>query len=160
MLAAEPSRVMLMDSARLVDGCSACTVRPRVLDNFVRSVLAREGRLRAHLDLVARGSGRALARAVPDARRVAGGVRAQPLPSAPGGAARAALIRPASVPVAELVGLRGPAPVSLTAIISASLPLLVMLGLSSETGRRWVMRGTRDARADRRGVHREDAPGT
>lgn len=56
VIAAEPTRVMIMDSGRLVEGVSACTVRPRVLDNFVRSVLVREGRLRAHLDLVTRGS--------------------------------------------------------------------------------------------------------
>lgn len=56
VVAAGPCTAMIMDASRLVEGSSACSVRPRVLDNFVRSILGRERRLRAHLDLVARRS--------------------------------------------------------------------------------------------------------
>lgn len=58
----------------------------------------------------------------------------------------------------ELVGLSASSAMPTTALLGASLPVLVVLGLSSDSSRHWVMRGKKDARIDRRGVHREDGP--
>lgn len=44
---------IMLDATRLIDGDSACSVRPRVVDNLLRVVILKERRLRAHLDLVA-----------------------------------------------------------------------------------------------------------
>ncbi len=56
LVGAADGSVILLDSERLVHGYSACAVRPHVVDNLLRSVLAKQRRLRNHFDLVTRRS--------------------------------------------------------------------------------------------------------
>lgn len=59
IVAASEIRAIVLDSGRLVDGYSGCSVRPLVVENFLRCALKKQWRLREHFDLVTRRSLRA-----------------------------------------------------------------------------------------------------
>ncbi|KAB1654556.1 Crp/Fnr family transcriptional regulator [Pseudoclavibacter chungangensis] len=54
LVAAGEGRAVLLGSERLVGGHEGCGVRPRLVDNLLRAVLAKNERLRGHLELVSR----------------------------------------------------------------------------------------------------------
>ncbi|SJM66474.1 Crp/Fnr family transcriptional regulator [Gulosibacter sp. 10] len=54
--AASACTAVLLDATRLVEGHSACAVRPRLVDNFLVTVLRKQLRLRDHFDLMTRRS--------------------------------------------------------------------------------------------------------
>lgn len=54
LVAAGEGRAVLLGSERLVGGDAGCEVRPRLVDNLLRAVLAKNERLREHLELVSR----------------------------------------------------------------------------------------------------------
>lgn len=56
LVAATDGRVTVLESSRLVGGYSRCTVRPQLVDNFLRATLSKNERLREHLELVSRRS--------------------------------------------------------------------------------------------------------
>ncbi|MGO3280432.1 MAG: Crp/Fnr family transcriptional regulator, partial [Brevibacterium aurantiacum] len=56
IVAASPGRAILLDSHRLIHGDSGCSVRPVVVENFLRCVMKKHHRLREHFDLVTRRS--------------------------------------------------------------------------------------------------------
>lgn len=56
VVAVSSCRAIVLDSSRLVEGYSACAVRPLLVDNFLRAMMRKQARLREHFDLVTRRS--------------------------------------------------------------------------------------------------------